>query len=94
MTTTIDAPQAARSHAVAAPVTAEQVRAIVESGPHLEWQSADCVQNTVWLGRVRGAFVGMIEARWGQGFAVTTRLGRGLGMFDTLEKAQEAFIKH
>jgi len=93
MTTTIDAPQAARSHAVAAPVTAEQVRAIVESGPHLEWQSADCVQNTVWLGRVRGAFVGMVEQRGENEFHVTTRLGRSLGAFETLELAQDAFIK-
>jgi len=62
-------------------------------GPRIEWQVVDCVQNTVWIGRVRGAFVGMVEARWGEGYAVTTRLGRGLGTFETLEEAQDAFIK-
>lgn len=93
MSTTIDAP-GTRSHEASAPAVTSSVQTLVDQGPHIDWQIVESVQNMVWVGRVRGAFVGMIEARWGQGFAVTTRLGRGLGMFDTLEQAQEAFIKH
>jgi len=84
------------SHTTAAdkvPVTTAEVRTVVEGGPRIEWQVVDCVVPMVWIGRVRGAFVGMVEARWGEGYAVTTRLGRGLGTFETLEAAQDAFIK-
>jgi len=74
-------------------IEAPSVNSAGDHGPRIEWQVVDCVQNTVWIGRVRGAFVGMVEARWGEGYAVTTRLGRGLGTFETLEEAQDAFIK-
>ena len=94
MSTTIDAPRVTRSHDIAAPTQAPSIQTLVEQGPTIDWQIVESVQNMVWVGRVRGAFVGMIEARWGEGYKVTTRLGRGLGMFDTLEKAQDAFIKH
>jgi len=88
MSATITAP----APSVPAPVSALKVHDIVHGAPHLEWTAVDSVKNTVWLGRVRGAFVGMVEQR-GNEFAVTTRLGRSLGLFATLDDAQAAFIK-
>jgi hypothetical protein len=76
------------------PATATNPTPRVTGAPHLDWQAIDSVTNTVWLGRVRGAFVGMVEQRGEDGFAVTTRLGRSLGIFPTLEEAQDAFIRH
>jgi len=73
-------------------VSAVDVSDRVATAPHLEWTQIDSVTNTVWLGRVRGAFVGMVEQR-GNEYAVTTRLGRSLGLFATLDDAQSAFIK-
>jgi len=83
MTATLTAP----APSISAPVPVRS-----EGAPHLEWTAVDSVKNTVWLGRVRGAFVGMVEAR-GDEFVVTTRLGRSLGSFPTLADAQDAFIK-
>lgn len=85
MTATLSAP----APSISAPVSA---RTLSEGAPHLEWTAVDSVMNTVWLGRVRGAFVGMVEER-GDEFVVTTRLGRSLGSFLTLTDAQDAFIK-
>ena len=58
----------------------------------LVWESVQGVEPAAWVGRVRGIFVGMVEARWQEGFTATTRLGRKLGTFGTLDAAQEAFI--
>jgi hypothetical protein len=61
----------------------------------LHWESVAGVEPAAWVGRVRGTFVGMIEARWQEGFTATTRLGRKIGTYATLEDAEEAFIvKH
>ncbi|MDM4764059.1 hypothetical protein QT381_13670 [Galbitalea sp. SE-J8] len=58
----------------------------------LQWEPVEGVEPAAWVGRVRGSFVGMIEARWQEGFTATTRLGRKLGTFGTLEDAESAFI--
>jgi hypothetical protein len=47
-------------------------------------------QTGLWVARRNGEFVGMIEARWGEGFAATTRLAKSLGVFTTVEEAQRA----
>lgn len=66
-----------------------------ETATGLVWESVQGVEPAAWVGRVRGIFVGMVEARWQEGFTATTRLGRKLGTFGTLEAAEEAFIvKH
>jgi hypothetical protein len=58
----------------------------------LVWEHVAGVEPTVWVGRVRGIFVGMVEARWQEGFTATTRLGRKLGTFGNLDDAEQAFI--
>ena len=60
----------------------------------LEWEPVEGVQPAAWVGRVRGIFVGMVEARWQEGFTATSRLGRKLGTFGTLADAQDAFVIH
>lgn len=60
----------------------------------LEWEAVQGVEPAAWVGRVRGIFVGMVEARWQEGYTATSRLGRKLGTFGTLSAAQEAFIVH
>ena len=47
-------------------------------------------QSGLWVARIDGEFVGMVEARWGSGFASTTRLAKPLGTYDTVEEAQHA----
>jgi len=88
MTAILSAP----APSISAPASARSLTERAEGAPHLEWTAVDSVKNTVWLGRVRGALVGMVEER-GEDFVVTTRLGRGLGRFPTLAEAQDAFIK-
>jgi hypothetical protein len=89
MTTLIEAPRTATT---TGPMPIAST--ITNDAPHLDWETVDAVQQQVWIGRVRGIFVGMVESRGADGFAVTTRLGRRLGLFPTLEEAQDAFIKH
>ena len=60
----------------------------------LIWETVSDVEPAVWVGRVRGIFVGMVEARWQEGFTATSRLGRKLGTFGTLADAQDAFVIH
>jgi hypothetical protein len=48
------------------------------------------VQAGLWVGRRGGEFAGMIEQQWGKGYMVTTRLGKCLGTFKTMEEAQSA----
>ena len=91
MTTVIEAP---RTTTTTASTPVASTSTTTTSGPHLDWEIVDAVQQQVWIGRIRGIFVGMVESRGEDGFAVTTRLGRGLGLFATLEEAQDAFIKH
>ena len=92
MTTIIEAPRTTTTTSTM-PVASTTTTA-PSTAPHLDWELVDAVQQQVWIGRVRGIFVGMVESRGADGFAVTTRLGRGLGLFPTLEAAQDAFIKH
>lgn len=91
MTTVIEAP---RTTTTTATQPAASTTETTTHAPSLDWEIVDAVQQQVWIGRVRGIFVGMVESRGADGFAVTTRLGRGLGLFPTLEAAQDAFIKH
>jgi len=71
------------------------VKETEEAPTGLVWESVEGVEPAAWVGRVRGIFVGMVEARWQEGFTATTRLGRKLGTFGTLDDAEEAFIvKH
>ena len=49
------------------------------------------VQAGLWVGKVNGAFAGMIEATWGEGFTATTRLAKNLGTFATAEEAKASF---
>ena len=93
MTTIIEAPRSTTTTAPM-PVASTTTRTTTNEAPHLDWETVDAVQQQVWIGRVRGIFVGMVESRGEDGFAVTTRLGRRLGLFTTLEEAQDAFIKH
>ena len=51
------------------------------------WQA---VQAGLWVGRRGGEFAGMIEQQWGKGYLVTTRLGKSLGTFKTMEEAQNS----
>jgi len=55
--------------------------------PATQWVAE---QSGLWVARRDGEFVGMVEARWGSGFASTTRLAKPLGTFDTVEEAQHA----
>lgn len=65
----------------------------VQEGPRgLVWEPVEGVSPASWVGRVHGSYVGMVEARWQEGYTATTRLGRKLGTFGTLEDAQDAFI--
>jgi len=49
------------------------------------------IQSGLWVGKSDGEFAGMIEARWGEGFAATTRLGKQLGTYPTVEQAEASF---
>jgi predicted acetyltransferase len=57
------------------------------TAPTIAWVAE---QAGLWVARRDGEFVGMVEARWGSGFASTTRLAKPLGTFDTVEAAQQA----
>lgn len=70
----------------------EPAAVIAEQATGLVWEHVPGVEPAVWVGRVRGIFVGMVEARWQEGFTSTTRLGRKLGTFGSLDSAQESFI--
>ena len=48
------------------------------------------VQAGLWVARRDGVFAGMIEQQWGRGFTVTTSMGRALGLFATIDDAQQA----
>ncbi|MBN9238903.1 MAG: hypothetical protein BGO97_04380 [Micrococcales bacterium 70-64] len=54
----------------------------------IQWTA---VQSGLWVGKLDGEFAGMIEARRGTGFAATTRLGKELGMFPSIEAAKASF---
>jgi predicted acetyltransferase len=57
------------------------------TAPTVTWVAE---QAGLWVARRDGEFVGMVEARWGSGFACTTRLAKPLGTFVTVEEAQRA----
>lgn len=54
----------------------------------IQWTA---VQAGLWVGKINGEFAGMIEARWGEGFAATTRLAKYLGLFATVDEAKASF---
>jgi hypothetical protein len=54
----------------------------------IQWTA---VQAGLWVGKINGEFAGMIEARWGEGFAATTRLAKNLGLFATVDEAKASF---
>lgn len=54
----------------------------------IDWTA---VQSGLWVGKSNGEFAGMIEARWGEGFAATTRLAKSLGVFTTVDEAKASF---
>ena len=60
----------------------------------VEWVHTDVVEPAVWIGRFKGAYLGMVEERDPEGFVSITRLGRSLGRFDTLAEAKAAFLEH
>jgi hypothetical protein len=70
----------------------QSTNAVSDASTGLIWEAVEGVSPAAWVGRVHGSFVGMVEARWQEGFTATTRLGRKLGTFGTLEDAQDAFI--
>ncbi|MGV8884825.1 MAG: hypothetical protein ACOH1T_04455 [Microbacteriaceae bacterium] len=84
MTTVIETP---------APVSATAHVSAASDSPTVVWQHTDVVLPPVWIGRHEGTFIGMIEEREPEGFTAFSRLGRNLGRYDTLEHAQQAFIK-
>lgn len=47
-------------------------------------------QAGVWVAYLADQAIGMIEEHWRSGFAVTTRLGKRLGRFATLDHARTA----
>ena len=59
----------------------------------LIWLETDVVHPPVWIGRYRGVTIGIIEHREPEGYTSTTHRGRGLGNFETLEDAQNAFYR-
>jgi hypothetical protein len=62
----------------------------LRKAPAIEWTA---VQSGLWVGKSNGEFAGMIEARWGEGFAATTRLARNLGIFTTVDEAKASFAE-
>ena len=54
----------------------------------IQWTA---VQAGLWVGKINGEVAGMIEARWGEGFAATTRLAKNLGLFATVDEAKASF---
>ena len=65
-------------------MTITQPRPATTRAGSIEWT---VLQSGLWIGKRDREFAGMIEARWGDGFAVTNRLGKDLGMFPTVEAA-------
>lgn len=61
--------------------------AVTETTPVLRWRAH---QAGVWVAYRADQFVGMIEENWRSGFTVTTRLGKRLGHFATLDHARTA----
>jgi hypothetical protein len=51
------------------------------------WRS---VQSGIWVANRGGEFAGMIERRRAGGYLATTRLGKALGAFSTMQEAQRA----
>jgi len=67
--------------------TVTKTSTVTTTAPTIVWIAE---QSGLWVARRDGEFVGMVEARWGSGFASTTRLAKPLGTFDTVEEAQHA----
>jgi hypothetical protein len=63
--------------------------ATVNAAP-ITWQA---VKAGVWVGRKAGEVMGIVQARWGEGFVATTRLGKTLGVFATVDDAQASFAE-
>ncbi len=60
---------------------------VTETTPDLNWHAH---QAGVWVAYRADQFIGMIEEHWRSGFTVTTRLGKRLGHFGTLDHARTA----
>ena len=45
------------------------------------------VQAGLWVGQRNGEYTGMIERHGGEGYIATSRLGRSVGTFRTMEEA-------
>lgn len=89
----IDSATTSKAHAkTAKSVETNTEHAAEEQATGLVWEPVYGVEPAAWVGRVRGIFVGMVEARWQEGYTATTRLGRKLGTFGTLTDAEDAFI--
>lgn len=61
--------------------------AVTETTPVLRWHAH---QAGVWVAYEAEQFVGMVEEHWRSGFTATTRLGKHLGPFATLDQARTA----
>jgi len=74
-------------------IEAPTMTASTTTAPDVEWTETDVVQPSVWIGRYRGTYIGLVEHREPEGFTATTHRGRGLGNFASLEDAQRSFYK-
>lgn len=88
MTDVLERPVSALDHAsrVEPPTTTTPIDLV-------EWVHTDVVEPAVWIGRYKGAYIGMVEERATEGFVAMTRLGRNLGRFDALDDAKGAFLR-
>jgi len=75
---------------IAAPLSPPE---LTTTTSNLVWVETDVVNPPVWIGRYRGVTIGIIEHREPEGYTSTTHRGRGLGNFETLEDAQNAFYR-
>ena len=55
----------------------------------VEWT---IVQAGLWVGKINGEFVGMIEAVFGTGFVATAKREGDLGTFATIDEAKASFV--
>ena len=69
-------------------LTLEQPRsAAAENARDVQWRAH---QPGIWVAHDTGHFMGMVQHHWSSGFSVTTRFGKRLGPFTTLEEARTA----
>ena len=67
------------------PVSMESREVPAPGQPHpTTWHG---VQAGLWVGQRDGEYTGMIEHHGGEGYVATSRFGRALGTFGTMEAA-------